>query len=194
MTARPGRKIRIPSTRTDRDQISKTQKNKKNIFFDTCYLPSESAVVLHCEHGCVALGIFLNGRIQLGRNDSFPECSHLPFPGGFENSLGSFGNSTEQALLYVISVIAPIYNIEDVILSGDTFKEHQDAVKRVNSELKSMQDPRLQNIRICYHPNDKSKSLNELIYLSFDSLVEVLESKMVKNTLDTLVSQIKYSG
>ncbi len=152
------------------------------------------ALVIHNGHGSVALGIFLNNEITLGKNNSFPECSHLPFSFGFEQSLGEYTEHTEEALYFAISVLAPIYNMSDVIISGDCLLQHQDTIANVAARLHRCEDPRLHNINLRYCGNEARNNFQELVYLSFDSLVEVLDPKIARQDLESLVSQISYSN
>jgi len=162
---------------------------KHNPHVDTSY-----ALVIHNGHGSVALGLFLNNEITLGKNNSFPECSHLPFPYGFEQSLGEYTPHTEEALYFAISVLAPIYNMNEVIISGDCLLQHQDVIDNVGSMLKHCEDPRLHNIHIRYCGSEARHNFEELVYLSFDSLVEVLDPQIASKDLESLVSKISYSN
>ncbi len=161
---------------------------------NTPEIDTENALVINNGEGSVALGIFLNGDIQLGKNNSFPECSHLPYPHGFEKSLGVFGEHTEDALFFAISVMAPIYNLSNVIITGNCFKEHLDTLERVKDKLKEQRDPRLHNIELSYRRITLKDCLEEMIYLSFDTLVDVLNPQMTKQNLQTIVSKIKYTN
>lgn len=157
-------------------------------------IDTENALIINNGEGSVALGIFLNGKIQLGKNNSFPECSHLPYPHGFEASLGNYGKYTEDALFFAISVMAPIYNLSNVIITGNCFKDHLDSLETVKERLKQQTDPRLHNIEIKYRKISPKDCLEEMIFLSFDTLVEVLNPQMTKQNLQTIVSKIKYTN
>ena len=150
-------------------------------------LNTENAMALSCGEGSVALGVFLDKKMLLGRNNSFPECSHLPFKYGFEKSLGIYGPHTQEALMFAICAIAPIYNINHVIVAGSCFDEHLDIIYKVQQELKRQSDPLLHNLVIEYRGLEIEQHLNELIYLSFDALVEVLNPQIQKRSLQDLV-------
>lgn len=154
-------------------------------------LNTDNAMVLSCGEGSVALGIFLNNQLLLGRNNSFPECSHLPFKYGFENSLGTYGEHTKEALLFAINAIAPIYNINHVILAGSCFDDHLDIIYKVSLELKEQQDPLLQKLHLEYRGQEIEQHFLELVYLSFDSLVDVLNPQMQKRNLEDLVKSLE---
>ncbi|WP_295350944.1 hypothetical protein [uncultured Succinivibrio sp.] len=157
-------------------------------------IDTENALVINNGEGSVALGIFLNGEIQLGKNCSFPECSHLPYPHGFEKSLGNYGEYTEDALYFAISVMAPIYNLSNVIITGNCFKEHLDTLESIKERLKAQSDPRLHNIELTYRKISLKDCIDEMVYLSFDTLVDVLNPQMTKQNLQTIVSKIKYTN
>jgi len=155
-------------------------------------LDTDYAMAILCGEGSVALGIFFNGQIMLGRNNTLPECSHLPFKYGFEKSLGRYGKHTEDALLFAISSVAPIYNINHVIVAGSCFDEHLDSIYRVTQKLKSSADPLLKQLTIEYRGKDIEDYMEELIFLSFDALVDVLNPQMQKRSLEDYVdSKIK---
>lgn len=154
-------------------------------------LNTDNAMVLSCGEGSVALGIFLNNQLLLGRNNSFPECSHLPFKYGFEKSLGEFGEHTKEALLFAINAIAPIYNINHVILAGSCFDNHLNIIYQASLELKEQKDPLLQKILLEYRGQEIEQHFLELVYLSFDSLVEVLNPQMQKRNLEELVKSME---
>jgi len=151
-----------------------------------------ATLLINCGEKSVALGIFLDNKIQLGRNSSFPECSHFPFEYGFEESLGSFNEHTEDALFFAIRILAPIYNITNVIITGSCFLEHQDALVKTGERLKKESDPRLHNINLKFEKDDKEADLKELVFLSFDSLVEVLDPQISRKNLEAIVSSISY--
>lgn len=65
------------------------------------------ALYFSCGERSVALGIFIDGKIVMGPRNTFPECSHLPFPYGFEASLGSYGPHTARALTFAVGALAP---------------------------------------------------------------------------------------
>ena len=153
---------------------------------------TDSAIVIQCGEGSVALGIFLDNKMQLGRNQSFPECSHLPYPYGFENSLGVFGEHSEDALFFAISVLAPIYNVSNVYIAGSAFEKHIDAIENVKAKLLENADPRLHILSVTYTGNGAGTYMKELIYLSFDTLVDVLDPQIIKRDLESMISQIKY--
>lgn len=153
-------------------------------------LNTDNAMVLSCGEGSVALGIFLNNQMLLGRNNSFPECSHLPFKYGFENSLGKFGEHTKEALLFAINAIAPIYNINHVILAGSCFDNHLNIIYEASLELKSQKDPLLQKLKLEYRGQEIEQHFLELVYLSFDALVDVLNPQMQKRNLEDLVKSL----
>ncbi len=155
-------------------------------------LNTDNAMVLSCGEGSVALGVFLDNKMILGRNNSFPECSHLPFKYGFEQSLGLFGAHTQDALMFAICAIAPIYNIDHVIVAGSCFDEHLDIIYKVQQELRKQADPLLHNLIIEYRGLEIEQHLNELIYLSFDAVVDVLDPKIEKRSLSDLVKS--YQG
>lgn len=155
-------------------------------------LDTDYAMAILCGEGSVALGIFFNGQIMLGRNNTLPECSHLPFKYGFEKSLGKFGKHTEEALLFAISSVAPIYNINHVIIAGSCFDEHLDSIYRVSQKLKKSADPLLKQLTLEYRGKDIEEYMEELIFLSFDALVDVLDPQMQKRSLEDYVdSNIK---
>ncbi len=155
-------------------------------------LNTDNAMVLSCGEGSVALGVFLDNTMILGRNNSFPECSHLPFKYGFEESLGFFGPHTQEALMFAICAIAPIYNIDHVIVAGSCFDEHLDIIYKVQQELKGKADPLLHNLVLEYRGLEIEQHLNELVYLSFDAIVDVLDPKIEKRSLSDLVKN--YQG
>jgi len=97
-------------------------------------------------------------------------------------------------LFFAISVMAPIYNLSNVIITGNCFKEHLDTLERVKDKLKEQADPRLHNIELSYRRITLKDCLEEMIYLSFDTLVDVLNPQMTKQNLQTIVSKIKYTN
>lgn len=155
------------------------------------YLDTDNAMALSCGEGSVALGLFINGKIVLGRNNSFPECSHLPFKYGFEKSLGTYNRYTHDALLYAIESIAPIYNLNHIIVAGSCFDDHLETIYKVGQELKYHKDPIFHNMSIEYRGLDIEKHQLELIYLSFDALVDELNLKIQKRDLADFVKELE---
>ncbi len=155
---------------------------------------TSNALVINSNEGSVALGIFLDNKIQFGKNNSFPECSHLPYPNGFEESLGHYGEYTEDALYFAISVIAPIFNISNVIITGKIFEKHSNIINNVTKKLQKQVDPRLHNIVITLKKIEKNEEIREIIYLCFDTLVEVLDPHTSEESLETIVSKIKFTN
>lgn len=158
------------------------------------HVNTDSAMALLCGEGSVALGIFLDKKILLGRNNSFPECSHLPYSHGFEKSLGKYGKYTEDALLFAIESIAPVYNLTNIIVAGSTFDEHLDTVYKVSQTLKSAPDPLLHNLVLEYHDEEIKHYFTEFIYKSFDNLVDVLNPKTIKRDLEFMAKNLGFDN
>ncbi|MBQ9275789.1 MAG: ROK family transcriptional regulator [Succinivibrio sp.] len=143
----------------------------------------DSALVLMCGEGSVALGVFIDGRLITGQHDSFPECSHLPYPRGFEKCLGSFTAKSADALSFAIRALAPIFNLRRVIVAGSTFKEHLEALGSVMRSFRDDPNPLLRNLSIEYREKEMAGLMDEFINLSFDRLVEVLDPSPQKKSL-----------
>lgn len=147
------------------------------------------AMVLSCGEGSVALGFFLNHKVLLGVNNSFPECSHLPFKYGLEKSLGFWGPHTEEALFFAISAIAPIYNLQRVYVAGTCFDEHPEVIRHVSLALRNSADPVLRDVVVEYRNEEIQNYFQELVYLSFDAVAEVLNPQMHKRPLQEFLDE-----
>lgn len=91
----------------------------------------------------------------------------------------------------ILNAIAPIYNINHVILAGSCFDNHLNIIYQASLELKEQKDPLLQKILLEYRGQEIEQHFLELVYLSFDSLVEVLNPQMQKRNLEDLVKSME---
>ncbi len=153
------------------------------------YIDIDNALALSCGEGSVALGLYLDGKIVLGSKNSFPECSHLPYPRGFEQSLGEYGPHTADALAFAVSCLAPIFNFSRVIVTGSCFKDHLDAVVAAQAALKASANPMLGKIRLEYRENEIAGFMNEFACLCFDHLAELLNPQIIRGDIRTLLKR-----
>lgn len=141
------------------------------------YLGADSALALLCGDGSVAMGFFINGKIAFGTNQTFPECSHLPYPYGFERSLGSYTKHTANALCYAIEVLAPIYKHKRVILTGSCFADHPEVIVKAQQTLRRSSNSVLNKIQLEYWPLEIEQYREELVCLRFTELIAHLKSE-----------------
>ncbi|MBO6157592.1 MAG: hypothetical protein J6O24_09190 [Succinivibrio sp.] len=78
-----------------------------------------------------------------------------------------------------------------MILAGCCFDNHLNIIYQASLELKEQKDPLLQKILLEYRGQEIEQHFLELVYLSFDSLVEVLNPQMQKRNLEDLVKSME---
>ncbi|MDO5352777.1 MAG: helix-turn-helix domain-containing protein [Succinatimonas sp.] len=149
---------------------------------------TDHAIALMCGEGSVALGIFINGKILLGPNNTFTECSALPFTYGFEKSLGTYGPHTKEALLFAIEVLAPIFKIYRIFLSGSTFDNNLEVIREIQIELKNQTSPILSQIKLEYWDHETRHFMREFMFLSFDKISEIINPQFIKHDLNQILS------
>lgn len=142
----------------------------------------ENALVLLCGEGTVSLGIFLNGKLLFGPNNSFVECTHLPYEHGIERSLGQFGVYTADALFWTVQILSLLLGVNRIIVAGPTFSGHLDTLMMVQKRLRNAADLRMQRLEVEYHESEltASKIRHELCAFAFEEACNLIEPKPLR--------------
>lgn len=152
----------------------------------------DNALVLLCGDGSVALGVFVNGQILFGPNQSFLECAHLPYERNsqnFEQALGQYGPNTEDALEYAIATLAPMFAMRHIIVSGPTFQDKVDAIAAVTQRFAQSHNRLQHRLIIDYRQREIDNSKLELGYFACEQICHLLEPKCIKKSLASLSAE-----
>ena len=145
------------------------------------------ALYFSCGEGSVALGIFIDGKIVMGPRNTFPECSHLPFPYGLEASMGNYGPHTARALTFAVGALAPVFKLRRVLLSGSCFEEHPEVIVSAQRALKESDNSLIRQTVLEYWPREIDHFREELIYLSFEELISLMKLRPLRRSLSALL-------
>lgn len=99
------------------------------------------------------------------------------------------GKHTKDALLYALTVLAPIFKIYRVFISGSTFNDNLKLIHEVQLELQAQASPVLSQIKLEYWDSETRNFMRELIYLSFDRLSEIIDPQPIKRDPTQILPQ-----
>ncbi len=151
----------------------------------------DNALVFMAGDGGVGLGFIINKQIMTGPHNCYPECSHLPFPGGFEQALGNYGPHSADALEYGIKILAPIFKFSAIIVSGIALADHEEVIYTVQQRLKIDPNPLMHHFKLSFVPLTNPERFIHFAYLSFDLAIERLNPCIIKRNLQSVL-QARY--